>query len=128
MIRFRRLTSFEQLRRFSSFPRSQPSRCHLLGYHSNAIKQENALSTWNTNTEYWHYVHNAACDSFVLFKSRKWICNLSLLQIKPSQSVNWGAETCAKRKSTSLCLLAILAFDRIAGLSNRHLNSNRGIC
>jgi len=25
-------------------------------------------------------------------------------------------------------LLAIPAFDRIAGLSNRHLNSNRGIC
>jgi hypothetical protein len=25
-------------------------------------------------------------------------------------------DTCAKRKSTSLCLLAILAFERIAGL------------
>ena len=88
MIRFRRLTSFEQLRRFSSFPRSQPSRCHLLRYHSNAIKQETALSTWNTNTntEYWHYVHNGACDSVVLFKSRKWICHLSLLQIKPNQA------------------------------------------
>jgi len=39
-----------------------------------------------------------------------------------------GAETCARRKSTSPCLLAIPVFDRIAGLSNRHLNSNRGIC
>jgi len=38
------------------------------------------------------------------------------------------AETSAKRKSTSLCLLARPAFDRIAGLSNRHLNSNRGLC
>jgi hypothetical protein len=38
------------------------------------------------------------------------------------------AETCAKRKSTSLCLLAIPAFYRIAGLSNRRLNSNWGIC
>jgi hypothetical protein len=38
------------------------------------------------------------------------------IQAKPSQSVNWGAETCAKRKSTSPCLLAIPAFDRIAGL------------
>ena len=47
-------------------------------------------------------------------------------QAKPSQSVNWGAEFCAKRKSTSPCLLAIPAFDRIAGLSNRPLNSNRG--
>ena len=47
---------------------------------------------------------------------------------KPSQSSNWGAETCAKRKSTSPCLLAIPAFDRKAGLNNRHLNSNRGIC
>jgi hypothetical protein len=26
------------------------------------------------------------------------------------------------------CLLAIPVFDRIAGLYNRHLNSNRGIC
>ena len=49
-------------------------------------------------------------------------------QAKPSQSVKWGAETCAKRKSMSPCVLAIPAFDRIAGLSNRHLNSNRGIC
>jgi len=42
-------------------------------------------------------------------------------QAKPSQSVNWGAETFPY-------LLAIPAFDRIAGLSNRHLNSNRGLC
>jgi len=32
------------------------------------------------------------------------------------------------RKSTSPCVLAIPAFDRIAGLYNRPLNSNRGIC
>jgi hypothetical protein len=38
---------------------------------------------------------------------------------KPSQGVNWGA-----RKSTSPCLLAIPAFDRIAGLCNRHLWSH----
>jgi hypothetical protein len=50
-----------------------------------------------------------------------------VLHVKPSQSANWGAQTCAKRKSTSPCLLAIPAFDRIAGLYNRHLNSNRGI-
>ena len=31
-----------------------------------------------------------------------------------------GAETCAKRKSTSLCLLAIPAFDRIAGFCNKN--------
>jgi len=50
-------------------------------------------------------------------------------QAKPSQAkVLTGAETCAKRKSTSPCLLAIPAFDRVAGLNNRHLNSNRGIC
>jgi hypothetical protein len=77
MIRFRRLTSFEQLRRFSSFPRSQPSRRHLLRYHSNAIKQENALNTWNTNIEYWHHEH----DVVALFKSRKYVCHLSLLQM-----------------------------------------------
>ena len=46
-------------------------------------------------------------------------------QAKPSQSVKWGADTCA---STSPCLLAIPAFDRTAGLSNRHLNCNRGLC
>jgi len=49
-------------------------------------------------------------------------------QTKSRQYVNWGTETCAKRKKTSTCLLAIPAFDRIAGLCNRHLNSNRGIC
>jgi len=46
---------------------------------------------------------------------------------KPSQSSNLGG-ICAKRKLTSPCLLDIPAFDRIAGLCNRHLNSNRGIC
>ena len=33
-----------------------------------------------------------------------------------------------KGKSMSPCLLAIPAFDHIARLCNRHLNSNRGIC
>jgi hypothetical protein len=50
---------------------------------------------------------------------------------RPSQAkpkFKLGAETCASRKSTSPCLLAIPAFDRNAGLNNRHLNSNRGIC
>jgi hypothetical protein len=42
----------------------------------------------------------------------------------PSQGANWRAETCAKRKSTSPCLLVIPAFDRIAGHCNRHPNSN----
>jgi hypothetical protein len=35
-------------------------------------------------------------------------------------------EAYAKRKSTTFCLLAIPAFNRIAGLYNRHLNW--GIC
>jgi len=48
-------------------------------------------------------------------------------QAKTSQSVNWGAETCPKRKSTSPCLLAIPAFHRIAGLSDRQLNSDKGL-
>ena len=43
---------------------------------------------------------------------------------KPSQSANWGAETCALRKSPPPCLFAIPAFDRIAGLCNRHPKSN----
>jgi len=47
---------------------------------------------------------------------------------KPSQSSNWGTETYALRKSPSPCLLAIPAFDRVAGLYNGHLTSNRGIC
>jgi hypothetical protein len=49
-------------------------------------------------------------------------------QAKASQSVNWGAQTYSKRKSTSPCVLAIPAFDRLAGFDNRHLNSNGGIC
>jgi len=52
----------------------------------------------------------------------------STCAVLPSQSINWGAENCASLKSTSPCLLAIPAFDRIAWLSNRHLNSNRGLC
>jgi len=54
-------------------------------------------------------------------------CNI-LPFAKPSQSAKWGAETCAKHKSTSPCLWAILVFDRITVLCNGHLNSNRGIC
>ena len=47
-------------------------------------------------------------------------------QAKPSQAkVLTEAETCPKCKSTSPCFLAIPAFDRIAGLRNRQLNSNR---
>jgi len=42
---------------------------------------------------------------------------------KPSQSSN-RAENCA----TSPCLLAIPAFDRLAGFYNRYLNSRRAIC
>jgi hypothetical protein len=42
---------------------------------------------------------------------------------KQNQSYKWGAETCAKGKSTSPYLLAIPAFDRKAGLNNRHVNS-----
>jgi len=45
-----------------------------------------------------------------------------------SQLSNWGTLTCASRKSPSSCLLTIPAFDQVAGLYNRHLNSNRGIC
>ena len=48
-------------------------------------------------------------------------------QAKPSQIVNSEAETCAKRKSTSPCPLAIPAFHHIAGLYKRHLNSNKWI-
>jgi hypothetical protein len=45
---------------------------------------------------------------------------------KPKFSLR--AETYALRKSTPLCLLAIPAFDCIAGLSNRHVNCTSGMC
>jgi len=45
------------------------------------------------------------------------------VQSKPSQAkMLTGGGDLAKRKSTSPCLLAIPAFDRIAGLYDRHLN------
>jgi len=44
-------------------------------------------------------------------------------QAKPSQYINWGDETCAKRKSTNSCLLDITAFEGVVGLYDRHLNS-----
>jgi hypothetical protein len=46
---------------------------------------------------------------------------------KPSQSSNWRRRL-AQSASRRPRLLAIPAFDRKAGLNNRHLNSNRGIC
>jgi len=53
------------------------------------------------------------------------VLELNLNGFTPSEDkVLTGAETYAKRKSTSLCLLAIPAFDRISGLYNRHLNDN----
>jgi len=58
--------------------------------------------------------------------SRKEITDFTREVNKPKFEL--GAETWAKRKSTSPCLLAITAFDRIAGLYDRHLNYNRGIC
>jgi len=45
----------------------------------------------------------------------------------PSQSAKGGAKPCTKSKSTSFSLLAIPAFDSIAGLYNIYLNSNRVI-
>ena len=47
-------------------------------------------------------------------------------QARPSEAkvlTGGGAENCDSRKSPPHCLLAIPVFDRIAGLSNRHLNS-----
>ena len=47
---------------------------------------------------------------------------------KPSQTKVLRAETCAKRRSTSLRLVAIPAFDRIAELQDVYLYSTWGIC
>jgi len=44
-------------------------------------------------------------------------------QVKPSQCSTRGALICAKCKSPCPCLLAITAFGLVAGLYNRHLNS-----
>jgi len=61
------------------------------------------------------------CYSFLY-----WVVNAGCA--KPSQSSNWGVETWAKRKLMFPCLLAIPVLDHIAGLYNRHLNSNSRIC
>ena len=47
-------------------------------------------------------------------------CQANRREAKPMREL--GAETSAKRKSTYPGLLAIPAFDLIAGLNNRHLN------
>jgi len=76
---------------------------------------------------------SAAVQSNVV-TSRRWVADGLVLSdvwaqnAKPSQAKALRAETCVKRKSTSLRLLAIPAFDRIAELYNRHYNSNWGIC
>jgi hypothetical protein len=53
---------------------------------------------------------------------------LRLWDVLAKPKLSLRAETCAQRKSTFFSLLTIPAFDRIAGLSNRHLNCNWGIC
>jgi hypothetical protein len=50
-------------------------------------------------------------------------------QAKPSQAkVLTGGGDLREEQVDFPCLLAIPAFDRKAGLNNRHLNSNRGVC
>jgi hypothetical protein len=56
-----------------------------------------------------------------------WKCTFGMAVGQAKPKCYWGTETSAKRKPTSSCLLAIPAFDRVAGLYNRHLNSNRAI-
>ena len=52
-----------------------------------------------------------------------------LIKICPSQAkVLTGGGDLREAQVDVPCLLAIPAFDRKAGLNNRHLNSNRGIC
>ena len=55
---------------------------------------------------------------------------MNCLLLKPSQAKPSQAKvlTGGGDLRESPCLLAIPAFDRIAGLSSRHLNSNKGIC
>lgn len=64
-------------------------------------------------------VQSQCCQVILHFK-------LNFLQwtfrVKPSQSANW------RRPPPPLRLLTILAFDLIAGLSNRILKSKSGIC
>jgi hypothetical protein len=52
-------------------------------------------------------------------------CELYSMKSSQAKELNGGGEL-RERKSTSPCLLAILAFDRIAGLCKRHFNSNKG--
>jgi len=68
--------------------------------------------------------HPSASSTEVIERAELYIYSAS----KPRLSSNWGTETCGKGESPPPCLLAIPAFDRVAGLYNRHLNSNRGIC
>ena len=77
-------------------------------------------------TQQWYMSYRFAASSLALNPLEAKPSQAKPSQAKPSQTVKLGAET--KHKSTSRCLLAIPASDRTAGLSNRHLNSNRGLC
>ena len=71
----------------------------------------------------------AAFMTVYFFRMHCFPTNSELLFVKPSQAkLLTVAETFTKRKSTPPYLLAIPAFERNAGLSNRFLNSNRLIC
>ena len=63
-----------------------------------------------------------------LFSYTRYVAYTTSSNIKPSQAKVLWAETCTKQKSTSLGLLAIPVFYLIAGLYNRHLISEWGMC
>jgi hypothetical protein len=94
-----------------------------------SVKRWNARSTLDSMAGLLNAVssHLMCLQQCVLLQ--QWVTNECCSQASQAKTKFYlRVETCALRKSTSLCLLAIPAFDHIAGLSNTHLNSNWGMC
>jgi hypothetical protein len=69
--------------------------------------QQNSDPRTKSNPNYFSFLHHS---------NAPYLSPTGPFWSKQNQSVNWDAETRAKRKATSPCLLVIPAFDRIAVL------------
>ena len=82
-------------------------------------------ATWPSSRE--NFLLLDASELAVLLMSCPFVGSVESV-IKSQAKILNGGGVMWERNSRPPCLLVVPAFDCIAGLYNRHLNSNRGIC